>query len=295
MRKDKLGILFAILAALCYALLNPINKLISTDISPLLSASMLYIGTFIIASIVIIVEICLKKIHRDDFLNKKELLYLLLAVIFHVGATISLMFGLREISSTNASLLASFEIISTSLLAFFIFKENISKYLWVGIGFIFVACVIISLGDFENLHFSLGTLLCLISPICFGFASNFLKKVSNKNPAVPTSLLGLSGGVICLLIALICGERFTSFAPVTITVSLGILSYGIALIFFVYAERFVGASKTAAFFCLAPFIAIILSLIIFREIPNYTFFIGLGLLIVGLVFASLDAFRKKRS
>lgn len=294
MKKSTLGIVFAILAALCYSLVNPINKLINSDISPLFSASMLYFGTFLVGLIYFLVQIIFKKYQSKDNLEKKDIPFLLLAILFHSGAAISLMFGLTYLSSSNASLLGSFELISTSLIAFLLFKENISKWLWIGIIFIFSACVIISLGDLENLNFSIGSILCLISPICFGFANNFLKKISHKNPAISIGLIGLGGGLISLIVGFIVGERLVSFTPVIIEVSVGMISYGIALILFIYAERFVGASKTSAFFSLAPFIAIILSLIIFQEVPNYTFYIGLGLLVVGTLFASLDAILEKR-
>lgn len=293
MKKSTLGIVFAILAALCYSLVNPINKLINSDISPLFSASMLYFGTFLVGLIYFLVQIIFKKYQSKDNLEKKDIPFLLLAILFHSGAAISLMFGLTYLSSSNASLLGSFELISTSLIAFLLFKENISKWLWIGIIFIFSACVIISLGDLENLNFSIGSILCLISPICFGFANNFLKKISHKNPAISIGLIGLGGGLISLIVGFIVGERFVSFTPVLIEVSVGMISYGIALILFIYAERFVGASKTSAFFSLAPFIAIILSLIIFKEVPNYTFYIGLGLLVIGTIFASLDAMLEK--
>ena len=293
MKKSTLGIVFAILAALCYSLVNPINKLINSDISPLFSASMLYFGTFLVGLIYFLVQIIFKKYRSKDNLEKKDIPFLLLAILFHSGAAISLMFGLTYLSSSNASLLGSFELISTSLIAFLLFKENISKWLWIGIIFIFSACVIISLGDLENLNFSIGSILCLISPICFGFANNFLKKISHKNPAISIGLIGLGGGLISLIVGFIVGERFVSFTPVIIEVSVGMISYGIALILFIYAERFVGASKTSAFFSLAPFIAIILSLIIFQEVPNYTFYIGLGLLVIGTIFASLDAMLEK--
>lgn len=293
MKKSTLGIVFAILAALCYSLVNPINKLINSDISPLFSASMLYFGTFLVGLIYFLVQIIFKKYQSKDNLEKKDIPFLLLAILFHSGAAISLMFGLTYLSSSNASLLGSFELISTSLIAFLLFKENISKWLWIGIIFIFSACVIISLGDLENLNFSIGSILCLISPICFGFANNFLKKISHKNPAISIGLIGLGGGLISLIVGFIVGERFVSFAPAIIEISVGMISYGIALILFIYAERFVGASKTSAFFSLAPFIAIILSLIIFQEVPNYTFYIGLGLLVIGTIFASLDAILEK--
>lgn len=102
--------------------------------------------------------------------------------------------------------------------------------------------------------------------------------------------MGLVNGLITFGIAFIIGERFTSFSATFAELGVGALSYGVALILFLYAERYIGASKTSAFFSLAPFIAIILSLIIFLEQPHYTFYIGIALMFVGFVFASLDSF-----
>ena len=232
MKKSTLGIIYALLAALCYSLVNPINKLIGNDISPLLSTSMLYFGMFSVGIVILIIQLINKKQAREENLTKKDFPYLILATLFHCGAAVSLLFGLRYISASNASLLGSFEIISTSLIAFFIFKERISKYLWIGIVFIFIACLVVSLNDFSNLNFSLGSLLCLVSPICFGFANNFLKKVSKKSPSQIISFMGLVNGLITLGIAFIVGERFTSIGATFSELGIGAISYGVALILF---------------------------------------------------------------
>ena len=57
MKTQRLGIIYAILAALCYSLVNPINKLVNNQISPLLSASMLYFGTFLVGATLFIVQL----------------------------------------------------------------------------------------------------------------------------------------------------------------------------------------------------------------------------------------------
>ena len=56
-----------------------------------------------------------------------------------------------------------------------------------------------------------------------------------------------------------------------------------------------GAARTSAYYAIAPFIAAILSLIIFREIPDITYFIALGFMIIGAWLSSQDKplFKKK--
>ena len=48
------------------------------------------------------------------------------------------------------------------------------------------------------------------------------------------------------------------------------------------------AARTSAYYAVAPFIAAILSLIIFREIPDVTYFVALVLMIVGAWLSSQD-------
>lgn len=52
-------------------------------------------------------------------------------------------------------------------------------------------------------------------------------------------------------------------------------------IFYVYAQRILGAARTSAYYAVAPFIGTLLSLAIFQEIPHYIYFIALGLMVIG--------------
>ena len=68
----------------------------------------------------------------------------------------------------------------------------------------------------------------------------------------------------------------------------GFVAYGLSIYFYVYAQRLLGAARTSAYYAVAPFIAAILSLIIFREIPDVTYFVALVLMIVGAWLSSQD-------
>ena len=56
-----------------------------------------------------------------------------------------------------------------------------------------------------------------------------------------------------------------------------------------YAQRYLGAAKTSAYYAIAPFIGVVLSLIMFFEIPTFSFIIALLIMIVGTYFASTDS------
>lgn len=68
----------------------------------------------------------------------------------------------------------------------------------------------------------------------------------------------------------------------------GFIAYGLSIFFYVYAQRLLGAARTSAYYAIAPFIGTILSLIFFQELPHYTYFISLGLMIIGAWLCSKD-------
>ena len=45
----------------------------------------------------------------------------------------------------------------------------------------------------------------------------------------------------------------------------GFIAYGLSIYFYVYAQRLLGAARTSAYYAISPFIAAILSLIIFKQ------------------------------
>ena len=291
MSKNRLGIAFALTSAFLYAFISPISKLLNTNIAPFLGASFLYLGTFIAAIVVFFVRFFSKFRNNENKLVLKDIPNLVLASLFHSLATIFLLLALRSISALNASLITSLEIISTSVFALIIFKERITPLMWVGIGVIFSSIVLISLGDLSNFTFNVDMIFCLLSPICFGLANNFQKKISHKDPVVSFGFMGLFGFILTFAISLILKEGFLSFSYSLYQTLIGVFSYGISLLLFIYAERYIGASKTSAYFSIYPFISIIISAIIFKEMPFFTFYIGLGLLVVGYVFIGLDAYK----
>ncbi len=77
------------------------------------------------------------------------------------------------------------------------------------------------------------------------------------------------------------GETLPLWGDILKILLLGFVAYGLSIYFYVYAQRSLGAAKTSAFYAVAPFIGVLLSLIIFREIPGVLFFIALALMIAG--------------
>ena len=66
------------------------------------------------------------------------------------------------------------------------------------------------------------------------------------------------------------------------------MAYGLSIYFYVYAQRDLGTAKTSAYYAVAPFIGVLLSFVIFREIPGALFFIALAIMIAGTWMANKE-------
>lgn len=253
-----------------------------------LMAGFLYIG----AGVGILVIAVIRKARHIELnetrLTKKELPYTIAMIVLDIAAPISLLFGLKSTSSANASLLNDFEIVATAIIALMIFKEKISLRLWTGIAFVTVSCLLLSVEDFSSFQFSYGSLFIILACVCWGFENNCTRKISSKDPLQIVLLKGIFSGIGSIIIGLCIGERITALWSVFAVLLVGFVAYGLSIFFYVHAQRLLGAARTSAYYAVAPFIGTILSLIIFREIPHYTYFIALALMIVGALLCSKD-------
>lgn len=288
MKNFNKGVFFAVLAATLYAVNSPLSKILLNYMPSTLMAGFLYIG----AGIGMLFIYFIRKIKKTDKaelkLTKPELPYTIAMILLDIAAPIFLLLGLKTTSSASASLLNNFEIVATAIIALIIFKEKISSRLWAGIAFVTLSCLLLSFEDFDNLRFSYGSLFILSACLCWEVENNCTKKLSSKDPMQIVLLKGIFSGLGSIIIGLCIGERIIVLWSVFAVLLVGFIAYGLSIYFYVYAQRLLGAARTSAYYAIAPFIGTILSLIIFRELPHYTYFIAVGLMIIGAWLCSSD-------
>lgn len=289
MTKRTTAVFYAVLAAALYAISSPVSKLLLVEVPPTMMAALLYLGAGIGMSIIAFYRYMRGKLKEEMRLTRKELPYTLGMIVLDILAPIFLMVGLTMTTPATVSLLNNFEIVATSLIALFLFKEFITKRLWIAIGLITVSSILLSVEDFSSLSFSFGSLLVLLASISWGFENNITRKLSVKDPLQVVILKGFGSGLGSLLISLVLKETTTNILYIALTLLLGFVAYGMSIYLYVYAQRYLGAAKTSAYYAVAPFIGAGLSLLIFFEIPSLTFIIALFIMIIGTYFASTDA------
>lgn len=292
------GILFALLAAALYALNSPFSKILLAYMPSTLMAGLLYIGAGAGMVVIAFIRRIQKTTETELRLTKSELPYAVAMVLLDIAAPICLLLGLKSTTAANASLLNNFEIVATAIIALVVFKEKISPRLWFGIVFVTLSCAVLSFEDVTSLQFSYGSLFILLAGLCWGFENNCTRKISSKDPLQIVLLKGVFSGFGSVIIGLVIGERITVLWSVFAVLGVGLVAYGMSIFFYVYAQRILGAARTSAYYAIAPFIGTLLSLIIFREVPPYTYFIGLVLMAIGAWASASDKpilFKRKSS
>ena len=287
--KQNTAIFWAILAAALYAISTPISKGLLNEIPPTMMAALLYLGAGIGMSIIGLFRFKTGKVKQEMKLTKNELPYTIGMVVLDIAAPILLMTGLTITTPATVSLLNNFEIVATSIIALILFKEAITKRLWIGITFITIASIILSVDDFSNITFSWGSILVLLAAVCWGIENNLTTKLSVKDPLQVVIIKGFGSGLGSLIICFVIGETANNILYIIATLILGFVAYGLSIYFYVYAQRYLGAAKTSAYYAISPFIGTLLSFILFLEIPTLSFIIALVIMIVGTYFASTDS------
>jgi drug/metabolite transporter (DMT)-like permease len=282
------GIFLSILAAGLYAINSPLSKLLLNYIPSTLIAGFLYVGAGLGMGVIALIRKIGKPKNTENKLTKSELPYVIAMILLDIAAPIFLLLGLKSVSAENTSLLNNFEIVATAIIALIIFKEKISPRLWVGILFVTLSCALLSIEDIKNFKFSLGALFIILACICWGFENNCTRKISSKDPLQIVLLKGIFSGLGSIIIGLCVGERITVVWSVFAVLGVGFIAYGLSIFFYVHAQRLLGAARTSAYYAIAPFIGVVLSLVIFQSLPHYTFFIALALMLIGAWLCSND-------
>lgn len=287
--QNRKAVIYAVMAALLYAISAPISKLLLDEIKPTMLAALLYLGAggglWIVQWIQTRVDPTRPSTQR---IAKEQSSYVLWMILLDILAPILLMIGLTMTSAANASLLNNFEIVTTSMIALFFFNEKISKKLWVAIFLVTVSSMILSVEELSGFSFSLGSIFVLMACLCWGLENNVTRVLSINPPIQIVIIKGLGSGLGSLFIATILND--VSFNPVYIVLALilGFFAYGLSILFYVLAQRDLGAATTSAFYAFAPFMGAAISLMIFWEAPSAKFLIALSIMLVGAHFAYQD-------
>jgi drug/metabolite transporter (DMT)-like permease len=245
-------ILYALLAAALFGASTPFAKVLLGDISPVLLAGLLYLGSGIGLSVARLVR---DRSWRPAGLARGEWPWLLGAIFFGgVLGPVALMMGLMHTSGAAASLLLNLEAVLTAVIAW----VAINSSSWVGPALVSVAC------------------------LCWAIDNNLTRKVSASDAFFIASSKGVIAGSVNCLLAFSLGATLPAVGLTLSTMLVGFLGYGISLVLFVLALRGLGTARTGAYFSTAPFIGALVAILVFGESPALAFWLASALMGLGV-------------
>lgn len=274
--------LTALLSAALFGISPVLAKALIGGMSPVLMAGILYLSS----------GVSLLGWHpKKSFLEIRDLKVQSKWKLF--GATIVggiiaplfLTFGISRGSAFEVSLLLNLETVATTVIAALIFKEHVSRRLWVGKILLVSGAILLAIRpDAENV-FSSASLLVLGACLFWGLDNNLTRDLEELSPSVLAGTKGLIAGLFNVTLAVLMGQGRATLSQVIGSSLLGAVSYGASLVLFVLALRRLGSSRTSTYFAVGPFIGMLAAVAFLGERPSpiqwlSSVFMALGILVL---------------
>lgn len=282
----KVGIVYALLAAALFGASTPFAKALTGQASPILLAGLLYLGSGLGLLGWLLIRDALRLTRtptRAMRLQRHDLPWLAGAVLAGgIVAPVLLMYGLTATPGATAALLLNIESVFTALLAWFVFRENFDRRIALGMALIVAAGVILSLDRAPTPGAVWGTAAIVGACLCWAIDNNLTRKVSASDAVQIAGTKGLVAGLVNLAVAYLLGAAWPGALASAAAAAVGLIGYGISLVFFVLALRHLGTARTGAYFSLAPFVGAAIAMMVLRETPDASSWLAAALMAAGV-------------
>ena len=279
------GVAYALLAALLFGASTPLSKILVGQIAPVALAGLLYMGSGLGLLAWFIARAVMARNGRaaPAHLTAPDLPWLGGAILAGgIAGPVLLMIGLTLTPASSASLLLNMEGVLTALLAWFVFRENFDRRIFIGMALIVIAGILLSWEQRPALGVPWGALAIVAACLCWAVDNNLTRKVSASDAVQIAGLKGLIAGSVNLAIAWALGFPMPEMSMALMAGVVGFCGYGLSLVLFVLALRHLGTARTGAYFSVAPFAGAALSLAMLGETPGLMFWAAAALMGAGI-------------
>lgn len=277
------GVASALGAAALFGASTPFAKLLLGEVSPLVLAAALYLGSGIGLAAWIAVRARLPGREPAAPIARSDWPWIAAAIAAGgVAGPILLMQGLARTDASTASLLLNLEAVLTAAIAWTVFRENVDRRVFAGMAAIVAGGVLLSADAAPQTEGLGGALLIAAACLAWAIDNNLTRRVSGGDAATLACLKGLVAGTVNLGLALAFAAPLPSPAGWVGAGLLGFLGYGVSLVLFIVALRNLGTARTGAYFSVAPFFGAALALAMLGERPGTAFWLAAGLMALGV-------------
>jgi drug/metabolite transporter (DMT)-like permease len=275
------NVFYALLAAALFGASTPFAKLLVANVSPVMLAGLLYLGSGIGLALIRLIR---DKGWKSPHLAVSEWPWLL-GAIFSGGVLgpVALLVGLGHTTGSTASLLLNLEAVLTAVIAWVVFRESADKRIVFGMVAIVLGGLTLSWhADGDTRSNWLGPVLISLACLCWAIDNNLTRKVSASDALFIAGFKGLIAGAVNCGFALFMGLSFPNGLLAISTMTLGLMGYGVSLVLFVLALRGLGTARTGAYFSTAPFIGAAISVVLIGESTGGLFWLAAAMMAIGV-------------
>ena len=231
-----------------------------------------------------------------NFINKKTVIYGVILGVFLFSAFATQTFGLAYTQSSIVAFITGLNVICVPFLAYFIFKEEITKNVLLGSFIAVFGLYLLTMSG--TLTFEKGEFLTLICAFLFALQIIFTGKFSKEVNVFLLVLFQLiTVAVLSLIFSLSLEAKtfdisynYAFFKAVIIT---AVFATVYAFLIQTYMQQFTTATKTAIIFAMEPVSAAIFAYITVNESLSATQVFGAILIVFATIIAELQ-FKKSK-
>jgi drug/metabolite transporter (DMT)-like permease len=264
------GVLSAISAGVLFGASTPLAKRLVHGIDPWMLAGLLYLGSGIGLGTYKALRHLLHGRGANDASVRGADRWWLTAAITAGGiiAPVLMMYGLSRTAASSASLLLNLEGVFSILIAWFVFRENFDRRVALGVLAITAGALLLSVNGGLVWTNAVGPAAIAAACLAWALDNNLTRKVALNDVTQIAMLKGLVAGSVA--------------AAVLAAGAVGLGGYGLSLILFVIALRYLGTARTGAYFSIAPFVGASIAVAFFGDSLTIQLICSGALMSVGL-------------
>lgn len=277
-----ISMVLALVAAALFGAATPLSKMLLGTMNPFMLAGLLYLGAGLSLAPKAIHGGILHKLRTLDAKNYRYILGSM--VCGGIVGPVFLLLGLKIAKSASVSLWLNLELVSTTLLGHFLFKDRATRASAAAAIGILSAAVLLS---WEGGSTSIaGGLLVTAACLAWGFDNHFSALIDGLKAEESTFLKGIVAGMVNFAIGIaIAGGISLPLPSLAASLVIGAFSYGLSIVLYISAAQGLGASRAQLFFSSSPLFGLLLAALVLRE--SFSLAQGVALIIMALSYAFL--------
>jgi drug/metabolite transporter (DMT)-like permease len=284
------GVTLAALAAVLFGLTVPLLKRASAGLGALTSASLLYLGAALGATVALAL-----RGRAAGLLTLARRVPARLGAVAVLGAIVApvlLVLGLARTDAATGSLLLTLELPFTLLLARVFTRERFGRRALEAAALMLAGSALLAGRLPAGAAGITGAALVAAASLAWALDNVLSRPLADLDPLAVVALKGGLGGVLSAALALAtASEPAPQLGAALAVLAIGAVGYGLSLRLYLGAQALIGAGRTTSVFGAAPFVGALVGLALGATWPGWTFVAAAALLVAGVVLHATERHR----